>query len=157
MLIRGLAGGVLASAAVVFCAGCEPGASESSATAPAAFDFEEFQQQYAVKGRVTTVPVEGRPALDLMIHHQEIPEFVGKDGEIVGMGEMTMPFPRQAPGVSIASLEPGDPVEFTFRVRWSEGVPTYWISEIETLPEDADLGLRADPVSPPEPSGQEDG
>ena len=146
MIARLSAAAVLATAALVVCPGCEPAGNEGNDAANAAATYDTFGQEYTLKGRVVSVPVEGRPGIDLIIHHQEIPEFVRIDGSL-GMAEMAMPFPNPT-GVPLEGVEPGMPVEFTFRVRW-EGEPTgYWLASIRPLPPETELGLSNDPAAP---------
>ena len=74
-------------------------------------------QVYTLRGRVESVPTPDKPASELMIRHEPLPGFVGKDGKVVGMDSMAMPF-TPARGVSLEGVKPGDIVEFTFEVRW---------------------------------------
>jgi len=96
-------------------------------------------QSYTVRGEVVAVPGGGGPTDQLRIHHEAVPDFVGIDGDVVGMSAMTMPFPT-ADSVDVASLAPGDKVEFTLDVRW-EGTPGYQISQLRKLPPDTQLEL----------------
>lgn len=73
-------------------------------------------QTYTVAGTIEQLPGEGRP---LIVHHEAIPEFVGKDGRIVGMREMSMEFAHVAPEVDMAACKVGDRVMMTFEVRWA--------------------------------------
>ncbi|MEM8781867.1 MAG: copper-binding protein [Planctomycetota bacterium] len=92
-------------------------------------------QAYDVRGVIATLPDPGNPASDLNIRHEEIPDFVGASGEVVGMKEMTMPFPL-APGVTLEGLAVGDPVAFTFAVNWeSEGSRPWELTKIEKMDE----------------------
>ncbi|MDX2017091.1 MAG: copper-binding protein [Planctomycetota bacterium] len=96
---------------------------------------------YTLRGRVAMLPVAGQPASRFEIHHEEIPGFLDRAGKAVGMKEMTMPFTKLAPGVTLEGLEVGDPVEFTFQVRWNDPAPPYFITEIKELPADAKVNL----------------
>jgi Cu/Ag efflux protein CusF len=96
---------------------------------------------YTLRGRVAMLPIAGQPASRFEIHHEEIPGFLDRAGKAVGMKEMTMPFTRLAPGVTLDGLAVGDPVEFTFQVRWSDPAPPYFITEIKELPADAKVNL----------------
>jgi len=97
-------------------------------------------QAYTVRGEVVAVPGGGGPTDQLRIHHEAVPDFIGIDGDVVGMAPMTMPFPT-ADSVDVASLAPGDKVEFTFEVRWG-GSPAYQISKLHKLPPDTQLTFR---------------
>jgi Copper binding periplasmic protein CusF len=72
---------------------------------------------YTVRGIVEQLPQPNGPNNEIFIHHMAIPGFRDAQGKVVGMMSMTMPFPV-ARGVSLAGIEPGDPVEFTFAVAW---------------------------------------
>ncbi len=125
-----LALGLLASILPLSLA-CRGGAEHSAAEGDA--------QTYTVRGEVVAVPGGGGPTDQLRIRHEAVPDFVGIDGDVVGMASMTMPFPT-ADGVDVASLAPGDKVEFTLEVRW-EGTPGYRISALHKLPPDTELEL----------------
>ena len=56
-------------------------------------DDEGPGQSYTVRGEVVAVPGGGGPTDQLRIRHEPIPDFVGFDGDVVGMSSMTMPFP----------------------------------------------------------------
>jgi hypothetical protein len=75
-------------------------------------------QTYTVPGTIAALPVRGDVRQPLKIHHEVIPHFVGRDGAVIGMAEMSMPFPDVAPGVDLSTLTIGQRVEFTFEVRW---------------------------------------
>ena len=77
-------------------------------------------QIYDVRGVVAQLPAG--PGKELMIEHEEIPDFVGASGDTVGMEEMTMGFPV-AEGVSLEGFAVGDSVRFTFEVRWNGSPP----------------------------------
>lgn len=118
-----LAGSLLASAA------CRGDKTDDADQGPV--------QSYTVRGEVVAVPGGGGPNDQLRIHHEAVPDFVGIDGDVVGMSPMTMPFPT-ADTVDVAALAPGDKVEFTFEVRW-QGSPGYRISQVRKLPPDTQL------------------
>ncbi|MCC6230551.1 MAG: copper-binding protein [Phycisphaerales bacterium] len=89
---------------------------ESPATAASNVPVET----YSSRGKVVALP-DPKGAL-LQIHHEEIPTFKAKDGRVIGMKQMIMPFPLTS-GVSLGELKPGDAVEFTFTVDWSRTPP----------------------------------
>lgn len=74
---------------------------------------------YLVEGVVETLPREGADRREISIAHEEIPDFVGREGEEVGMEAMTMQF-VVAPDVDLEDIAAGDRVEFTFEVRWND-------------------------------------
>ncbi len=96
-------------------------------------------QVYTVRGIITSVPVPDRPASELMIRHEPIPTFVGRDGTVTPMASMEMPF-TPAQGVSLSGLAPGQVVEFTFEVRWKR-TPFSRLTGIHPLPAGTTLDL----------------
>jgi Cu/Ag efflux protein CusF len=111
---------VCAAITVVTLGGC---GREPAAPAPDA---------YTVQGVVEKLPQTDGPDRSVYIHHQPIPGFRDEHGNVVGMMSMTMPFPL-GPGVSLAGIAVGDPVEFTFTVSW-KGRAGYQITSIRKLP-----------------------
>ena len=77
-------------------------------------------QTYEVAGVITRLP-DG-PGTELMIRHDEIPDFVNGQGEVVGMSAMTMGFPV-ADGIDLTNFAVDDSVGFTFVVRWGQPRP----------------------------------
>ncbi|CAG0981922.1 hypothetical protein PHYC_01812 [Phycisphaerales bacterium] len=104
--------------------------------APAAAD-----QTYTVRGVVEDLP---GPKAALSVHHEAIPNFVGRDGRVTGMREMIMEFPDVAPKVSLDALRVGDPIEMTLEIRWNSD-PRMLVTSLKKLPVDAKLNL-----TPPE-------
>ncbi|HTQ81191.1 MAG TPA: copper-binding protein [Thermoanaerobaculia bacterium] len=100
----------------------------SLAAGCSAGDARDFQ----VRGRVAQLPTANDPASQFMIQHEAVDSFVDRQGKVVGMDSMTMPFPL-ASGVSLAGLAVGDPVAFTLRVHWG-GTPPIRITELHKLP-----------------------
>ena len=74
---------------------------------------------YLVEGTVESLPREGAERREISIAHEAIPDFVNREGEEVGMDAMTMQF-VVAPDVDLEGIAAGDPVEFTFEVRWND-------------------------------------
>lgn len=99
------------------------------------------QRAYTTRGRIDKLP--GEHAGYLMIHHAHIPDFLNRKGEVVGMDEMVMEFPAFVPGVTLDGLAVGEPVEFTFEVRWDDD-PVWVVTNIIELPPEAELGLKAE-------------
>lgn len=113
-------------------------------------EASDADQTYTARGEVTAVPNgTGGAGSHLRIHHEAIPDFVGYDGEVVGMASMTMPFPA-ADGVEIGDLEVGDKIEFTFEMNW-DGSPAYQIVELRRLPPDTELDFGQDDQTPEDP------
>jgi len=127
----------IVSAIIAPLASCEEKPASPRAAAPATDDAHT----YTVRGRLASLPEAGKPTSQLMIHHEAIPTFVGKDGKVVGMSEMTMPF-LPARGVSLDGLANGDAVEFTFEVRWSPRASST-LTRIAKLPEGTTPSLKS--------------
>jgi Cu/Ag efflux protein CusF len=119
----------LAVAAAAGLAGCR-----GKTPAPAA-------DAYTVRGIVEKLPQANGPDKEIYIHHAAVPGFKDEHGKVVGMMSMTMPFPV-APGVSLAGIAPGDPVEFTFTVAW-RGEAGYRIVAIHRLPPGTAIDFQA--------------
>lgn len=132
---------VLCVAACVALAGCEEQKAGGDAK-PAAKAAEPAKADdvYTVRGVVKSVPEAGKPGSQLMIHHEEIPGFIGFDGKAVGMKEMTMPFPVAA-GTSLTGIAAGDDVEFVFEVFRAK--KSYQLTKIAKLPAGTELKLKA--------------
>jgi hypothetical protein len=116
------------AAGVILMSGCgESGGSAESETAeyPPA-------KSYTVAGVVAAKPSLESPGTELMVTHEEIPDFVGQSGEVVGMRAMTMPFPNVAEDVLLDEIEVGDSVRMTFLVDYSAD-PIYIVTEMEEV------------------------
>jgi Cu/Ag efflux protein CusF len=75
---------------------------------------------YRVRGEITRLP--SAPGGEIWIRHEAIPEFRDREGKVVGMMSMTMPF-GVAPDGAPAELAAGDRVEFRLELRWRESSP----------------------------------
>jgi Cu/Ag efflux protein CusF len=95
-------------------------------------DVRPDTDMYTVRGIVEKLPAAEGPDKSLYIHHAAIADFRDENGKTVGMMAMTMPFPV-GDGVSLDGIEPGDPVEFTFSVRWRPETG-YKVTAIHELP-----------------------
>lgn len=122
----------------------ETGVAATDPASDAAFGAAE--QSYVVRGEITQMPADGPPPLDLKIHHEHIPEFIGGTGTIhdngdgvMGMKSMIMPFPLVDPDIDLSAFGVGDKVRFTLEVKWNAGIPTYRISAIDPLPPETKL------------------
>lgn len=133
-LIRWLASAAIGAAAAAAVLGAAAGCEQKRGAASS-----EPDQVYTVRGRIESLPAPDRPGSELQILHEPIPSFVNKDGKVVGMDTMVMPF-TPAPGVSLEGLARGDIVEFTFEVRWKSR-PYSQLTRIQKLPPDTTLNL----------------
>lgn len=123
----------IALTALLAAAACAPSGDDAKAAEEA-----DTAQSYTVRGEVTAAPgQEGLKENQVRIRHEPVPEFVGFDGEVVGMSSMNMPFPA-ADSVDLGDLAVGDKIEFAFEVNW-EGSPGYRIIRIKKLPPDTEL------------------
>lgn len=100
---------------------------------------------YTVRGQIARMPAEDGGQLKL--HHEEIPQFVGYDGKVIGMGSMKMDFPL-AKDVDLTGYNDGDKVAVTFVVTWDPARP-YEITSITGLPADTTLDFEATPATQP--------
>ena len=96
-------------------------------------------RRYTVRGEVVRIAAAETPP-SLSLRHEAIPDFADASGAVIGMSAMVMPFPV-AQGVSLAELEPGDKVRFTFVMDWQRNAMR--IERIEELPRDTALDLAA--------------
>lgn len=128
-------GALVVAFGLVSVVGCGESGGGSSETT----DVAEFPapKSYTVDGVIAAKPSSEAPAAELMVTHEEIPDFVGRDGEVVGMRAMTMPFPNIADGVDLDGIEVGDSVRLTFLVDYSAD-PIYVVTAIEEAQDEAD-------------------
>lgn len=122
------------------CGGSEPAADPAADEPP--------DQTYTLRGEVVGLPEEGDEQRQLRVHHESLPDFVGFEGEVVGMASMTMPFPL-ADSVELEDVEEGDKVEMTFEVRW-ESSPPLQVVDLEELPADTQLRFESGETMPGE-------
>lgn len=101
---------------------------------------------YSLRGQVTQLPDPNNPGTGLYVNHEAIDDFVSRDGEMVGMDPMTMPFPVDDE-VSLEGIQVGDVIELKLHVDW-ETEPAAEIVEIRELPAGTKLVFRA--AKPPE-------
>ncbi len=100
-------------------------------------------QTYTTRGRIDQLPSTDGSRI-LIIHHEDIPHFVNRAGNTVGMKSHAMEFPSVAPGLLPRSLNVGSLVDFDFQVRWSGPISQRWIvTRITPLPEGTTLELSA--------------
>ncbi|GEM_PF-1638549 len=102
---------------------------------------------YPVRGRVEMIPIAGQPQSEFVVHHEEVPSFLGFDGR-VGMPSMVMPLPVGR-DVSLGDIRVGDIISFDLAV-WSEpGHRGYEARNIVKLPADTRLGFDMTPAPHP--------
>lgn len=145
-------------AALAFIPACENNAEDQTRidlTDPAAY---AQGQSYTVRGEITQLPAPGPPPAELKIHHEHIPNFIGKTGEVFvntdgvsGMRSMNMAFPYLAPRVTIDEFTVGDKVEFELMVRWDtnaagDRTPTWLIASMVTLPPETEISFDNKPI-----------
>lgn len=111
-----------------------------TACAPAAGPDEPDGARYLVTGIVRGIE-QSDGVTRLSLEHDEIPDFVDIDGNIVGMDAMTMTMTVWS-GLSLPTgLEIGDPVRFGLDVDWRRA-PAALIVDLEVVgsPESGDEG-----------------
>ena len=86
-----------------------------------------------MRGVVRQIRQVGDGKTQLSILHEAIPDFVGINGDVVGMKSMTMPF-TVADSVDLTDIEPGSRVQIELSVDWNRSEPGLILS-IEFLPE----------------------
>lgn len=101
----------------------------------------ESGRTYTVRGQVVQLPDPSNPGTGLYLNHEAVDDFVGRDGEMVGMDPMSMSFPVNGK-VPLAGLQVGDVVEFKLHVDWG-AEPEVEIVEIRELPAGTKLEFRA--------------
>lgn len=94
---------------------------------------------YTVRGVIRQIRQVGEGRTQLSILHEAIPDFVGINGDVVGMKSMTMPF-SVAESVDLAELEPGSRIQFELSVDWNRADPGL-ITSLEFLAEDSILSF----------------
>ncbi len=75
----------------------------------------------------------------MVIRHEAVPRFKGRDGRVATMASMTMAF-GMGPGVSLQGLRAGDKIAFDFEVRWHEE-PALLLTRLSRLPASTKLAL----------------
>lgn len=92
-------------------------------------------RRYTVRGLVVKAADPGAPRPEVMVRHQAIPDFTNREGKVVGMASMVMPFAVEP--ARARELAVGDKVEIRFSVDW-EG-PSMVVERIEKLPPETEL------------------
>jgi hypothetical protein len=75
-------------------------------------------RHYHARGQVVAITGEGTER-SVTIHHERVPDFVGRDGKKTEMPSMKMIF-GVAPSVPTDLLQPAAKLAFEFEVRWNE-------------------------------------
>jgi hypothetical protein len=138
---RRVIAGLLLACAGVMIGACErsPKLGEvrpSNFTAPNA----KPDATYRVRGKVTELPIVGKPSSELRVHHEAIDDFKDDQGKVVGMSAMVMEFPPLK-GVDVSQLKVGDKVEIEFSVWWTQ-LPPWAATKITVLPPETELEFR---------------
>ncbi|MFN0250129.1 MAG: hypothetical protein ACKV2T_24810 [Kofleriaceae bacterium] len=93
-------------------------------------------ERYTVNGKIVAVGATAADKID--IHHEAIPTYKHRDGEVKGMMSMVMSF---APtGKNLPAVAVGDIVRVTFTVHWDSD-PGTRIEAMEKLPAETKLVL----------------
>lgn len=71
--------------------------------------------RYTVRGRIQALPDENKPTSQFLVHHEPVPSFM-REGTVVGMKSMTMPFPV-AKSLSLDGFFVDDIIELTFEIQ----------------------------------------
>jgi hypothetical protein len=95
---------------------------------------------YQLRGQVVAVTGQGGGPRMITLRHEPIDEFADRQGKVVGMGSMIMPFPI-ARGVSSRAVAPGDLVAVTMCVDWLAD-PEVAITGLRELPAGTRLDFR---------------
>lgn len=94
---------------------------------------------YTIRGQVEKLPDgEGTPMLSL--RHEAIDDYTSRDGRVMGMDAMSMPF-VVGDEASTEGIAVGDVIEFKLRVDWEAEEPIE-ITEIRELPPGTRLTFR---------------
>ena len=93
---------------------------------------------YNVRGRVVEVSGGGAD-LRVVVAHEAIADFKGRDGDVTEMPAMRMAFGVD-PKLDARALKPGSQWELTFAVRWTQE-PALLITAAKPLPADRALAL----------------
>ena len=96
---------------------------------------------YTVRGQVTQLPDPANPGTGLYLNHEAIDQFMGRDGEVVGMDPMTMSF-QVDEKVPLQDIQVGDVIEFDLHVDWGAETEAE-IVRIRELPPGTKLQFRA--------------
>lgn len=96
---------------------------------------------YTTRGQVVQLPDPANPGTGLTLNHEAVDQFVDRQGELVGMDPMSMPYPV-AKDLSLEGIQVGDVVEFKWHVDW-DAEPAVEIIGVRELPAGTKLDFRA--------------
>jgi len=133
MRLRGTSSLILLLALFPIASACG-GSSDSEVEAPA-------PAVYGVRGVIRQARPAGAGKTQISVLHEAIPDFVGINGDVVGMKSMTMPF-TVADSVDLTGMEPGSRVHLELAIDWSRADPAL-ITAIGILPDDTVLSFEA--------------
>ena len=115
---------------VVAASGCRrDGGAPTAAGAP---------RRYTVRGEVVRGVEPGGSSAEILFRHEAIDDFVDRDGRVMRMAPMVMPF-EVGPALS-RGLAAGDKAEIRFTVDWSK--PSFRVEHVEKLPPTTQLRFR---------------
>lgn len=123
-------------------AGITPACTESAETPDA--PGEATVTTYQTRGEIVALTAAEGENASLSIRHEAIPDFADRDGHVVGMDAMTMPFPP-ADGLDLAGFAVGDKVAVTFDVTWGGEHSGWEATSLEKLPADTELDFTVSP------------
>lgn len=112
---------------------CTAPGGPSGGSGVATAELAPADQSYTVEGVIESIPAD-LSSSPMSIRHQSIDEFVDREGAVVSMHSMSMPF-TVADTVSTDGLADGDAIRFTFEVRW-ESDPILLVTALDRLPAD---------------------
>jgi hypothetical protein len=95
---------------------------------------------YRVRGRVVEASGSGAD-LRVIVAHEAVADFKGRDGEVADMPAMRMAFGVD-PKLDAKTLKPGSQWELGFAVRWNQE-PVLLITGAKALPADRPLALES--------------
>ncbi|HTP27298.1 MAG TPA: hypothetical protein VMK12_16805 [Anaeromyxobacteraceae bacterium] len=96
-------------------------------------------KSYTVRGEVVRGAKPEESGREILVQHEAIEDFVDRDGRVVGMATMIMPFevePSEAKKLAV-----GDIVELRFSVDWDR--PSYRVEWVQKLPAGTPLDFAA--------------
>ncbi|KAA0215062.1 MAG: hypothetical protein DYG94_03545 [Leptolyngbya sp. PLA3] len=141
-------------AAAVTLPACKKG-TETPAAKSSMNALAHPNETYTVRGIIETLPDPADPRTQLTIHHEHIPNFKGKSGNlhvnsdgVTGMKAMTMPFDTLGPDVMLDQFQVGDKVEFVLNIA-REPTMSMAIVKMTKLPADTPISFDNKPNAEP--------
>ncbi len=108
---------------------------------------------YEVEGTIQRIGGSQGAYAEIVIRHRSITDFRNREGEVVGMESMAMPF-AVASEIPVEGLAIGDPVSVAFEVRW-EADPVLLVTGLELLPPGTRIDFGNSEAGPVETEGTE--